>query len=72
MIMLIDDTLRRQIIYVILCYFIGFLGIHRFYVGKIGTGILYMFTIGLFGIGVIVDLVIGLIRIVNYVSEQQK
>ena len=40
----------------LLCLFLGGLGIHRYYVGKIGTGILYMITGGLFGIGYLVDL----------------
>lgn len=40
----------------LLCIFLGPLGIHRFYVGKIGTGILWLFTLGLFGIGYIVDI----------------
>lgn len=39
------------------CIFGGFLGIHQFYVGKIGKGILYMFTAGLFCIGWIVDII---------------
>lgn len=40
-----------------LCLFLGFLGAHRFYEGKIVTGILYLCTLGLGGIGVIVDLI---------------
>ena len=41
----------------ILCFFLGYLGIHYFYVGKIGMGILYLLTGGLFGIGWIVDII---------------
>lgn len=40
-----------------LCLFLGYLGAHRFYEGKIGTGFLYFFTGGMFGIGWIVDLI---------------
>lgn len=39
----------------VLLTFLGFFGIHRFYQGKIGTGLLYLLTLGLFGIGVIYD-----------------
>ncbi len=40
-----------------LCLFLGTLGIHKFYEGKVGMGILYIFTVGLFGIGVLIDLI---------------
>lgn len=39
----------------ILLTFLGWLGIHRFYLGKWITGLLYMFTGGLFLIGIIYD-----------------
>lgn len=40
-----------------LCFFLGFVGAHKFYEGKAGMGILYLFTGGLCMIGVIVDLI---------------
>lgn len=41
----------------LLCFFCGGLGVHRYYVGMIGTGILYTLTAGLFGIGYLVDFI---------------
>ena len=49
---------RNKWVAFILCLTVGWLGIHRFYVGKIGTGILYWATKGFYGVGVIVDLVL--------------
>ena len=53
-------TRRREPMLVLvtaLCGFLGISGIHRFILGDIGMGILYLFTIGLCWIGTIVDLV---------------
>lgn len=40
-----------------LCMYLGFFGIHRFYTGKIGTGILMLVTLGGVGIWAVIDLV---------------
>lgn len=45
-----------------LCLFLGTLGIHKFYEGKIIFGIIYLSTGGIFGIGVIVDLILLVLK----------
>ena len=40
----------------LLWFFFGFLGVHKFYLGKIGWGILYLLTGGLFLVGWLIDL----------------
>jgi restriction system protein len=45
-----------------LCLFLGFIGAHKFYEGKIGAGILYLFTGGIFGIGWLIDCIILLFK----------
>lgn len=42
----------------IMAIFMGFLGIHRFYTGKIATGVLYLLTCGCFFVGWIVDIIL--------------
>ena len=39
----------------LLCIFLGGFGAHRFYVGKIWTGLLWLITLGFWGIGTLVD-----------------
>ena len=41
----------------LLAIIVGALGVHRFYVGKIGTGILMLITFGGFGIWTLVDII---------------
>ena len=48
---------KKMVPAALLCFFLGGLGVHRFYVGKIGTGILLIFTLGGLGILLIIDFV---------------
>ncbi|MBO4838703.1 MAG: TM2 domain-containing protein [Lachnospiraceae bacterium] len=41
----------------ILCFLFGTFGVHRFYAGKIGTGLLWLCTLGFGGIGWLVDII---------------
>lgn len=45
----------------VLCFFLGWLGVHRFYVGKVGTAILQIFTFGGLGIWALVDTIMILV-----------
>lgn len=49
---------KSKITAILLCLFLGTLGIHRFYLGKPLTGILQLITFGGFGIWALIDLVL--------------
>lgn len=40
----------------LLCIFTGIFGLHRFYLGKFGSGLVYLLTFGFATIGVWIDL----------------
>ena len=49
---------RRILPAFLLCFFLGVFGAHRFYAGKIGTGILELLTFGGLGIWWLVDMIL--------------
>ncbi len=50
-------TEKRILPAFLLCFFLGVLGVHRFYVGKTGTGILQTATLGGLGAWATIDLI---------------
>ena len=53
------DPRKSKTVALILCLlgFFGLAGIHRMYVGKVGSGVLHFLTYGLCAIGTIIDLI---------------
>jgi len=48
---------KSWIVTILLCHFLGYLGVHRFYTGRIISGIFQLLTFGGFGIWVLIDLI---------------
>lgn len=55
---IVESSPKSKTTMALLCFFLGGFGIHRFYAGKIGTGILWLITLGFGGIGALVDFII--------------
>lgn len=56
---------KRILPALVLCFFFGVFGAHRFYTGKIGTGFVQLFTLGGLGIWALIDfimIVVGAFR----------
>ena len=49
---------KSKLATILLCWFFGTFGVHRFYVGKIWTGLIYLFTAGLCGFGTVFDMIL--------------
>lgn len=53
---------KNKWVSLLLCIFLGFLGAHKFYEGKILLGLVYLFTMGFFGLGVFIDFFVLLFK----------
>ncbi len=53
-----DISPKSRLVALLLCIIFGALGFHRFYVGKVGTGLLMLLTLGGFGIWVLIDTIL--------------
>ncbi len=54
----IDVSEKSWVAALLLCFFLGVFGVHRFYTGRIGTGIVMLLTLGGFGIWALIDFII--------------
>lgn len=63
------NDISSPVVYFFLTFFLGIIGVHRFYRGQIGIGILYLITGGIFFIGWFIDLINAIILLVKYLKN---
>lgn len=49
---------RSRLAALLLCFFLGLFGAHKFYLGRFGLGLVYLLTQGLFGVGWLIDMIV--------------
>ena len=54
----VAETQKSWIVTLVLCFFVGYLGIHRFYTGSIVIGIIQLCTGGFCGVWTLVDFIL--------------
>jgi TM2 domain-containing membrane protein YozV len=60
---------KDVLVYYLLWFFLGLIGAHKFYMGKVGLGVAYLFTGGFLAIGWFIDLFAGANEVKKY-NEQ--
>jgi len=52
------ESTKSRTVAAVLCWFLGWIGVHRFYTGKTGSGIAMIFTLGGLGIWTLIDFIV--------------
>jgi hypothetical protein len=52
---------KQWLVTLLLCWFLGVFGVHRFYTGHTGTGVVQLLTLGGCGIWAFIDLILILV-----------
>ena len=58
----VSGTPKNKWVAFLLCLLFGYFGVHRFYEGKVGTGLIWLFTLGLCGVGAFIDFILLLCK----------